>query len=294
MHPTTRSLATSLLAPLALLLAQTTVAAAAGDGVIETIEAVETRIGGRVGVAAYQDATGRSWEYRAEERFPLSSTFKAFACAALLARVDAGTEDLGRVVTITEGDLVSYSPVTETRLGPAGMTLSEVCEATVTLSDNTAGNIVLQSLDGPAGFTAYMRSIGDPTTRLDRWETELNEGKPGDPRDTTTPKAAAESLRKLLFGELLSPASRRQLTDWMLNDKVADALIRAAVPAGWRVADKTGAGGFGARSIIAVIWPPEGAPVIAAVYMTENTAAFAERNAAIVEIGAAIVKAVAK
>lgn len=267
---------------------------AADGGLIETVKAVEARLGGRVGVAIYDDESGKSWAYRAEQRFPISSTFKAYACGAVLARVDAGREDLARVVTFEEKDLVTYSPVTENRVGPDGMSMSEICEAAVTVSDNTAGNLIIESLGDPSGFTTFMRSIGDPATRLDRWETELNEGVPGDPRDTTTPKAAADSLRALLLGDVLSTGSRARLTGWMLNDKVADALFRSVVPDGWRVADKTGAGGSGSRSLIAVMWPPERKPIIAAVYMTENDAEFSDRNAAIAEIGQAIVKTVSE
>lgn len=261
------------------------------DNLIETIKAVEKRIGGRVGAAIYDTETGRNWEYRARERFPLSSTFKAFACAAVLSRVDQGAEQLDRVIEIQESDLVTYSPVTEKRIGTEGMTLSDLCNAAVTLSDNTAGNIILQSLGGPEGFTNYMRTIGDPMTHLDRWETTLNEGAPNDMRDTTTPQAAANSLHTVLLGDVLSASSRQQIIDWMRSDQVAGALFRSAVPTEWQIADKTGAGGHGSRSIIAVMWPPQRKPIIATVYMTDNSAEFADRNAAIAEIGAAIVSA---
>lgn len=264
-------------------------ALATENNIIETVQTIEERVGGRIGVAIYDTNTHRSWQYRSDERFPISSTFKPFACAAVLSRADQGDERLNRAVEITKSDLVSYSPVTETRASTVGMTIAELCEATITLSDNTAGNLVLRSLDGPSGFTDYMRSIGDKETRLDRWETELNEATPDDLRDTTTPNAAAKSLQTLLVGDALSERSREQLTTWMENDKVADALFRSVLPSDWRIAEKTGAGGHGARSIIAVMWPPTGAPIIATVYMAENDATLTDRNAAIAEIGAAIV-----
>jgi len=264
-------------------------ALATDDSILETVRTVESRLGGRVGISIHDTGSGQRWEHRSDERFPMSSTFKAFACAAVLSRIEGGAERLHRVIEIEEGDLVTYSPVTETRVNTVGMTIAELCEATITLSDNTAGNLILESLGGPKPFTQYMRAMGDETTRLDRWETDLNEGTPGDRRDTTTPRAAATSLSRLLLGQTLSEGSREQLTTWMENDKVADALLRSALPEGWRIADKTGAGGHGARSIIAVIWPPSGAPIIAAVYLAENDATFADRNQAIAEIGAAIV-----
>ncbi|MCE7999481.1 MAG: class A beta-lactamase [Rhodobiaceae bacterium] len=265
----------------------------AGDNVIlETVRDIESRLGGRIGISIHDTGSGQRWEHRADERFPLSSTFKPFACAAVLTRIESGAERLHRVIEIEDDDLVSYSPLTETRVNTVGMTIAELCEATITLSDNTAGNLILESIGGPKAFTDYMRTIGDDTSRLDRWETDLNEGTPGDKRDTTTPRAAAASLNRLLLGQILSVSSREQLTTWMENDKVADALLRSALPEDWRIADKTGAGGHGARSIIAVIWPPAREPLVISIYVTENDASFAERNQAIAEIGAAIVETV--
>lgn len=267
-------------------------ALATDDSILETVRTVESRLGGRIGISIHDTGSGQRWEYRSDERFPLSSTFKPFACAAVLSRIENGSERLHRVIEITEEDIVTYSPVTETRVTTVGMTIAELCEATITLSDNTAGNLILESVGGPKAFTDYLRSIGDETTRLDRWETDLNEGKPGDKRDTTTPRAATTSLDRLLLGSTLSESSREQLTTWMENDKVADALLRSVLPETWRIADKTGAGGHGARSIIAVIWPPAENPILISIYMAESDASFAERNEAIAEIGAAIVTAV--
>jgi len=267
-------------------------ALAMDDTILETVRTIESRLGGRVGISVHDTGSDQRWVYRSDERFPISSTFKPFACAAILSRIENGSERLHRVIDITEEDLVTYSPVTETRVNTVGMTIAELCEATITLSDNTAGNLILESLGGPKAFTDYMRSIGDDTTRLDRWETDLNEGTPGDRRDTTTPSAATTSLSHLLLGPTLSNSSREQLTTWMENDKVADALLRSALPEGWRIADKTGAGGHGARSIIAIIWPTAEKPIVISIYMAESEANFAERNEAIAEIGAAIVAAV--
>ncbi len=263
---------------------------AADDGFIDALKGVESRLKSRLGVSVLGEDGKALWNYKADERFPMSSTFKALAAAAVLAKVDAGKEDLARVVKFQQSDLVDYSPVTEKHVAD-GMTLAAICEAAVTISDNSAGNLMLGAIGGPEGFTAFMRSIGDDTTRLDRHETDLNEGVPGDPRDTTTPAAAAESLRKLILGDVLSEASRKQLADWMIADQVGGALLRAGLPKDWTIGDKTGAGGHGSRSIIAVIWPSNHAPVFAAVYITETESSFEDRNAAMAEIGAALAKA---
>uniref|UniRef100_UPI00311CE1F0 TEM-1 Variant 80.a n=1 Tax=Escherichia coli TaxID=562 RepID=UPI00311CE1F0 len=255
-----------------------------------TVKRIEDQLGGRLGYAELDLGSGQVLEsYRGDERFPMMSTFKVLLCGAVLARVDAGQEQLDRRITYTKADLVTYSPVTEKHVGD-GMTVAELCEAAITMSDNTAANLLLTTIGGPEALTAFLRSIGDTTTRLDRWETELNEALPGDPRDTTTPEAMAATLRKLLLGDVLTPASRQQLIDWMEADKVAGPLIRSALPAGWRIADKTGAGERGSRGIIALLGPPGKAPRIVVIYLTGSKADMAERNKAIAEIGAALIK----
>jgi beta-lactamase class A/beta-lactamase class A CARB-5 len=172
------------------------------------------------------------------------------------------------------------------------MTLAELCEATITLSDNTAGNLILEAIGGPQGLTGFLRTIGDEVTRLDRWEPELNESSPGDARDTTSPNAMANTIQTLLFTDALSAAARLQLETWLRGNAVGDALLRAAIPENWSIGDKTGAGGFGSPSIAAVLWPPQRGPIIAAIYITETDATFGERNAAIAAIGLAISRSV--
>ncbi|WP_062208280.1 class A beta-lactamase [Aureimonas sp. AU12] len=256
-------------------------------------ERIETRLGARLGVFALDTGSGRRWEHRANERFPMCSTFKVVACGAVLARVDAGAENLDRRIRFETSDLVPYSPETERHVGGDGMTLRAICEAAMTQSDNTAANLILASLGGPAAVTAYARSIGDQETRLDRIETALNEATPGDPRDTTTPAAMAGNLRALAFGDALSPTSRVVLTGWMVANRTGGAKLRAGLPDGWRVGDKTGGGDHGTMNDVAVIWPAGGEPVIIAVYMTETAASFDDRNAGIAEIGRGLARALA-
>ena len=254
----------------------------------QTVSTWEKRLDARIGVVLRD--TSSDWEIsmRAEERFPMSSTFKSLLCGAVLARVDAGQEDLSRVVTFSGADLVTYSPVTENHL-QNGLTVGELCEATVTLSDNTAGNLLLDTVGGPEGLTAFLRNIGDQTTRLDRWETALNEAVPGDPRDTSSPSAILNTLEVLLLGDVLEPASAAQLRQWMIDDQVSDALIRAHLPEGWVIGDKTGAGGNGSRAIIAFIQPEADVHYLAAIYLTESDADFALRNQVVSEIGQAMI-----
>lgn len=262
-------------------------APARADDLARRIAEIETRSGGRLGVAVHDTATGWRWSHHAEARFPLNSTFKAFACAALLARVDAGAADLDTVVVISPGALVPHSPATERHVAD-GMTLRALCAAATAVSDNTAANLILAHIGGPQGLTRFMRHLGDSETRLDRWEPALNTATPGDPRDTTTPGAAARSLERLLLGDALSAASRRQLTDWMVADQVAGALLRAGLPAGWRIADRTGAGGHGARGIIAAAWPPGRPPVVIAVYLAQTRLSLDDRDTVIADVGRAL------
>ena len=265
---------------------------AAADGnssLITKVERIANELEARLGFAAYDLESGQRWEYQANDRFAMSSTFKTLACAALLHRVDKGEERIDREIIFSESDLVPYSPITEKFAGRQAMTLSDLCGAALTMSDNTAANLIMRALGGPITITNFAKILGDDITRLDRWETELNEALPGDHRDTTTANAMVKNLQKLLLGDALSVESRDQLRGWLEGNQVADGLFRAAVPDDWIVADRTGAGGSGSRSITAIIWPLQRKPIIVALYLTETNASFSERNDAIAEIGKAIV-----
>ena len=258
--------------------------------VTDTVSRLEQRLGGRIGAVLRE--TGADTPVvaiHADERFPTASTFKPSLCAAVLARVERGEESLDRKIAYQPSDLVTYSPVTEKYAGGPGLTIDALCEASVSLSDNTATNLLLKTVGGPTGVTTFLRGIGDDTTRLDRTEPELNASISGDPRDTTTPTAMARTLETLILGAGLAPASRKRLETWMVNDKVADALIRKHLPPTWRIADKTGAGANGTRGIISVIWPETGTPHLAVIYMTGSSADITTRNAAIAEIGKAMI-----
>ncbi|MDD7909191.1 class A beta-lactamase [Pseudovibrio exalbescens] len=264
----------------------------ADDPLVRNFAAVEAELGNRVGAFVLDTGSGDVWSYRADERFPLNSTFKSFACAGLLAKVDAGEENLLRTIKIEKADLVTYSPITETFADKEPMSLGQLCHAMLTVSDNTAANMVLEATGGPRALTAFLRSIGDEVTRLDRYETRMNEATPGDPRDTTSPRAAATSLQKLLMGDVLEPASRAQLLDWMLANQVSSALLRDNLPERWQIADRSGAGGYGSRSVIAMIWPEKRDPIVVALYITGTDLSMEQRNDAIAKMGTAIFKRV--
>lgn len=250
----------------------------------ERLGDLERKHSGRLGVAVLDTGSGRRLAHRADERFPMCSTFKFLAAACVLSRVDRKEENLDRRIVFAESDLVTYSPVTKKHAGPGGMTIGDICEAAMTLSDNTAGNLLLASFGGPAGLTAFARSIGDGMSRLDRIETALNEATPGDPRDTTTPVSMLHNMNKLLLEPTLSEASRKQLADWLVANKTGDTRLRAGFPAGWRVGDKTGSGENGTANDIAIVWPSERAPVLVTTYLTGSRASAEERNTAIAEV----------
>ncbi len=258
------------------------------EGLQDVVAQWERRLDARIGVLLREVSTEWETGVRADERFPMSSTFKVLLCGAVLARVDAGTERLDTVVRYAADDLVTYSPVTKDHVG-TGLSVGDLCKATMTLSDNTAGNLLLDRVDGPTGLTAFLRRMGDDVTRLDRWETTLNAAVPGDPRDTTTPRAILGALQQLLFGDVLSAPSRKQLAQWMIDDQVAGALIRPHVPQGWIIGDKTGAGGYGSRGIVAFLRVPDGGTYLAAIYLTESQADMELRNAVLSDIGRAMI-----
>jgi beta-lactamase class A len=232
---------------------------------------LEKTSGGRLGVATLDTASGARAGHRAGERFPMCSTFKLLAAAGILARVDRGREHLDRRIAFSAADLLEYAPVTRARVGEGGMPVADLCEAAITVSDNTAANLLLSVLGGPAGLTAFARSLGDRVTRLDRIEPALNEAAPGDPRDTTTPAAMLGNLRALLVGTALARSSRERLITWLVETKTGDRRLRAGIPDGWRVGDKTGSGEHGTTNDIGIVWPRGGGAILVAAYLTETS-----------------------
>lgn len=259
-------------------------------GLPAAFAAIERREGGRLGVAVLDTGSGRRAEHRAAERFPMASTFKMLLAGAVLARIDAGQESPDRRIRFRRGDLVTYSPVTQGQAGGGGMTVAAILEAMMVLSDNTAANLLLATLGGPEGMTAFLRRLGDGVTRLDRIETAMNEGRPGDPRDTTTPTAMLATMRALTLGEALSAASRARLVSLMEGNRVSGNLLRARLPQGWRVGDRSGAGGFNTRGVAGLVWPSGGrAPLLVTAYLTEGPQqTLAARDAVLAEVGATI------
>jgi beta-lactamase class A len=268
-----------------LLLAFLAASATSGENDAATrIAAIETRIGGRVGVAAIDTSNDKHLDYRAEERFPMCSTFKFLATAAVLKRVDEKKEKLERFVPYSAKDILEYAPVTKEHLNEGGMALGALCEAAIEQSDNTAGNLLLNAIGGPAGVTNFVRALSDRVTRLDRIEPELNSAIPGDERDTTTPAAISSDMQKLLLGHALSEASRRKLDDWLQRNETGGSMIRAGVPKTWSVGDKTGRGANGATNDIAIMRPPGRAPILLAIYSVGSTATTNDRATAIAEV----------
>jgi beta-lactamase class A len=256
-----------------------------GNGDTHQFSNIESGVRGRLGVAVLDTASGEIAGHRLDERFAMCSTFKAVAAGAVLARVDAGHDSLDRRIVVAQAALVSNSPITSKHLGGAGMRLGDLCEAAITVSDNTAGNLLLETIGGPPGFTRFARGLGDAVTRLDRTETALNEAAPGDPRDTSTPRAMAVTLRALTFGDALPPASREQLLQWMRATRTGAQRLRAGLPADWRMANKTGTGELGTTNEIAVLWPPGHAPLVVIAYLTQCAAPEDDREAALAEVG---------
>lgn len=250
------------------------------------LSAIEARLGGRIGVAALDTHTGKHVAHRGAERFPMCSTFKFLLVAAILSRVDSNHERLDRFVRYTKADLLNYAPVTKAHLNEGGMTLSTLCAAAIEYSDNTAANLLLAALGGPAYVTRYARSLGDPVTRLDRNEPALNTAIPGDSRDTTTPSAMLRDMQTLLLEEkTLSSDSRKQLEAWMLANTTGANSLRAGLPSAWRIADKTGSGGNGATNDIAICRPPNRAPILITAYFVGSRASSSDRYAALAEVG---------
>jgi beta-lactamase class A len=260
-------------------------ATATNDAVAQgvTLQTLEHRSGGRLGVLVIDESTGKTLEYRGDERFPLMSTFKLPLVVAILTRIDSGVERLDRQLTIPPGPLLPNSPITTQRGPRARISVRELCAAVIRYSDNTGANMLLQELGGPSGLTVRMRALHDTVFRLDRTEPSLNESLPGDDRDTSTPRAMAALLRRLVDGAILSDRSRRMIDGWLRSNTTGDARFRAGVPIGWAVGDKTGTATVGSNDI-GILYPPTGKPIIVAAYLTQSTAPPAVRDSVLASV----------
>jgi len=212
-------------------------------------------------VYAVATGSGGTVAYRADERFAFCSTFKALAAAAVLHRYPLG--HLDKRVTYTKADVDSISPITKDHIA-TGMTIGQLCDAAIRHSDGTAGNLLMRDTGGPAQLTAYLRGLGDTYSRMDDYEPELNRHGPQDPRDTTTPRAIAADYRKLVLGDALTADKRALLKGW-LERNAGPRRIRAGLPRGWTVANKTGTGDYGRANDVAIVWPPGSAPLVVAI-----------------------------
>jgi beta-lactamase class A len=252
---------------------------------IDPFAQLEKQHGGRLGVMALDTATGQRISHRADERFPMCSTFKLLAAAAILKNVERGTERLDRWITYTQSDLLEYAPVTRANISKGGMTVGGLCAAAVELSDNTAGNLLLAAIGGPAGLTTFTRSLGDAITRLDRTEPTLNTAIPGDPRDATSPAAMIADLKAFLIDGALTKTSDEALMGWLNNCKTASKRIPAGLPPDWTSGNKTGSGDNGTANDVAVIQRPGKAPILVAAYFTGSSAPPAARDGVLADVG---------
>ncbi|PEA07118.1 class A beta-lactamase Bla1 [Bacillus cereus] len=250
---------------------------------------LEKKFDARLGVYAIDTGTNRTIAYRSNERFAFASTYKALAAGVLLQQ--NSIDKLNEVITYTKEDLVEYSPVTEKHVD-TGMTLGEIAEAAVRSSDNTAGNILFHKIGGPKGYEKALRQMGDRVTMSDRLETELNEAIPGDIRDTSTAKAIATNLKAFTVGNALPADKRKILTEWMKGNTTGDKLIRAGVPTDWEVGDKSGAGSYGTRNDITIVWPPNRAPIVIAILSSKDEKEATYDNQLIAEAAEVVIDAI--
>lgn len=227
---------------------------------------LEQQFGAKLGVYILDTRTGRTVTYQADDRFAYASTYKVLMAGVLLR----DNADLAHVVTYTTADLQSYSPITAGHV-KTGMTVGDLIAAALQYSDNTAANLLLNQLGGPSALQSALRALGDTTTDVDRNEPTVNSAIPGDIRDTSTPRALATDLREFVLGNLLSAQQRQQFTTWLLGNTTGGPYIRAGVPTGWKVGDKTGNGDYGTRNDIAIAWPPTGGPYVIAIDSNRST-----------------------
>ncbi|MBE1285917.1 MAG: class A beta-lactamase [Rhodobacteraceae bacterium] len=254
-----------------------------------SIRSLELQLNARIGVQITDGKSAWQWGYRSDEQFLMASTFKPLLCGAVLDQTDQGQLSLAERVPVQQSDLLDYAPVTRNYVGQS-LSIAELCQAAIDLSDNTAANLLLNRIGGPRAVTSFLRQIGDQTTRLDRTEPELNRFVPGDIRDTTTPAAMLETWEKLLLGNSLTPAARQLLTKWMETGSVTGQLLRPHLPKTWKIADKSGGGRHHTRNIVAMISPNGHSTYFVAIFVSDTSASWSDRNSAVSQISRAVVE----
>ncbi len=273
----------------ASLLGFSSVSLAENMTVNSAIEHAEKQLDARIGVSVLDGKGKQLFGYNSDQRFPLMSTFKTLACAKLLHDNQINNGMMDKTYLINADTILDYAPIFKDKVGTE-VSLKEACFATMTTSDNSAANLVLNHIDGPVGVTTFLIDSGDNVTRLDRVEPLLNEATPGDKRDTTTPYAMNKTISNLVLGSALNESSKQQLKDWMEANKVSNGLLRSVLPKGWEIADRSGAGGHGSRGITAVVWNEQKQPLVISIYLTGTKASIPERDEEIAQIGQAVFK----
>lgn len=265
--------------------------ASAKQPIQQAMAQLEKEFGGRIGFCALDTGNNQVLGYRADERFALCSTFKLFVAAAILEKSARSPGFMHQTIRYSSSDTVrsGYAPITTQHLD-SGLTVTELCAAAIEYSDNCAANLLLKILGGPAGLTKFARSMGDYTFRLDHWEPELNEATPGDLQDTSTPRAMTLSTHRLVLGNVLGPAQREQLVNWLLASTTGTSRIRAGVPSDWKVGDKTGTGDYGVANDVAVLWPPQRAPIVMAIYTAQSQKKATARSEVVARCASLVLK----
>ncbi len=265
--------------------------ARATDELRAALAAIEAESRGRLGVAVFDVSSGLEAGLNSDQRFALCSTFKLLLVAQVMHRVQLGDLRLERRLYFAPSEVLEYAPATRARAGDGGgMSLLELCEAAVVLSDNTAANVLLDQVDGPRGLTEWLRANGDTITRLDRREPALNDVAPGDERDTTTPLAMLQDVQNLVLGSVLDGFARAMLQQWLVDSRTGDKRLRAGMPAEWKVGGKTGSG-QGIANDVVLAWPmPQSEPLLVSCYLAESPLGEEGRNACLAKVGQAVTR----
>ena len=254
----------------------------------QRFEAIRATLGpgGRLGVAAIDTGSGRELRFDADSRYAMASTFKLPLAAAILSLAEQGKLSVDEELPFGPDKPLDNSPTVTANLARGGLPIWQLCAAIVEVSDNSAANLLLRRIGGPEAVTRFIRACGDPVTRLDRFEMELNSNLPGDPRDTTSPAAMAGLVRKLVLGDVLTQENRNRLSLWLKKSVPGPDRLMAGFPVPpWLVGHKTGTGANGAVNDVAIAWRSGRKPVVIASYQSGGTADRPARFAAHAAVG---------
>jgi beta-lactamase class A len=261
------------------------------------IERIAAQAHGKVGVACSLPGKPLDCDFHAADPLPMQSVYKLPISMAMLHAIEQGRFTLTQTIRFLPSDLIApdqYSPLRDAHPhGDADIPVQDLIHGALVDSDGVASDMLMRALGGPAAVNAYIRSLGIHGIEIRDTEKTLGRDVQLENRNTAEPRAMVALLRLIADHSPLTPDHTSLLLGWMRSTHTGDHRLRALLPPGTVVADKTGTAGTGrnytnATNDVGLITLPDGRILAVAVLVADSAAPEAIREHVIAEIGQAI------